>query len=103
MKSVVFGVALAAILGAAASVAGVAGLSGPIDPEFPLGAGSGFPGEAVSAQPSLALPFVPAMGARPDRRQAARQALATHNGNKSRAAAALGVTRKTFYAWLESP
>jgi two-component system response regulator HydG len=37
-----------------------------------------------------------------DRREAARRALAAHGGNKSRAAAALGVTRKTFYAWLEA-
>jgi DNA-binding NtrC family response regulator len=36
-----------------------------------------------------------------DRREAAQRALADHGGNKSRAAAALGVTRKTFYAWLE--
>jgi two-component system response regulator HydG len=32
---------------------------------------------------------------------AAKRALAEHGGNKSRAAAALGVTRKTLYAWLE--
>jgi two-component system response regulator HydG len=37
-----------------------------------------------------------------DRRESARRALAAHGGNKSRAAAALGVTRKTFYAWLEA-
>src|SRR5690606_33898421 len=37
-----------------------------------------------------------------DRRGAAQHALAVHGGNKSRAAAALGVTRKTFYAWLGS-
>ncbi|MEO6097397.1 MAG: phosphoenolpyruvate hydrolase family protein [Fibrobacteria bacterium] len=35
--------------------------------------------------------------------EAARRALANHGGNKSRAAAALGVTRKTLYAWLEQP
>jgi two-component system response regulator HydG len=34
------------------------------------------------------------------RSEAARRALAEHGGNKSRAAAALGVTRKTLYAWL---
>jgi DNA-binding NtrC family response regulator/predicted TIM-barrel enzyme len=37
------------------------------------------------------------------RSEAARRALAEHAGNKSRAAAALGVTRKTLYAWLEQP
>jgi two-component system response regulator HydG len=37
-----------------------------------------------------------------DRREAARRALAAHGGNKSRAAAALGVTRKTLYAWLDA-
>jgi two-component system response regulator HydG len=36
------------------------------------------------------------------RRSRAEQALARCQGNKSKAAAALGVTRKTFYAWLES-
>jgi DNA-binding NtrC family response regulator/predicted TIM-barrel enzyme len=34
------------------------------------------------------------------RRTRAEQALRLANGNKSRAAATLGVTRKTFYAWL---
>jgi DNA-binding NtrC family response regulator len=36
------------------------------------------------------------------RRSAAERALAHHGGNKSRAATALGITRKTFYAWLEA-
>jgi DNA-binding NtrC family response regulator/predicted TIM-barrel enzyme len=37
-----------------------------------------------------------------DRKTRARQALAQMQGNKSRAAAALGITRKTLYAWLRS-
>lgn len=41
-------------------------------------------------------------GDRTDRNNAARQALAAHGGNKSRAADSLGVTRKTFYAWLDA-
>ncbi len=36
------------------------------------------------------------------RRQIARDALERAGGNKSRAAEALGITRKTLYAWLES-
>lgn len=35
-------------------------------------------------------------------RAAARQALAAARGNKSRAAKALGITRKTLYAWLKT-
>ena len=38
-----------------------------------------------------------------NRSEAARRAVAAHGGNKSRAAAALGVTRKTLYAWLDQP
>jgi two-component system response regulator HydG len=38
---------------------------------------------------------------RKERMHAARNALAAHDGNKSRAAAFLGVTRKTLYAWLQ--
>jgi two-component system response regulator HydG len=34
-------------------------------------------------------------------RESAERALAEARGNKSRAAAALGVTRKTLYAWLK--
>lgn len=45
---------------------------------------------AVEAQPSAT------------RRERADQALAQAQGNKSRAAAALGVTRKTLYAWLKA-
>ena len=48
-------------------------------------------------------PLLPAGASAKDRREAARHALAEHAGNKSRAAAALGVTRKTLYAWLEAP
>jgi two-component system response regulator HydG len=36
------------------------------------------------------------------RRRRAERALANCHGNKSKAAAALGVTRKTFYSWLEA-
>jgi DNA-binding NtrC family response regulator len=36
------------------------------------------------------------------RRRRAERALANCHGNKSKAAAALGVTRKTLYAWLEA-
>ncbi len=39
---------------------------------------------------------------REERRASAQRALQMHGGNKSRAAAALGVTRKTLYAWLET-
>lgn len=46
--------------------------------------------------------YVSAPPGPPDRRTAALRALADHGGNKSRAASALGVTRKTFYAWLEA-
>jgi two-component system response regulator HydG len=58
------------------------------------------PGAGESA-PSVAFGPAPAEAPR-DRNEAARRALAAHGGNKSRAAAALGVTRKTFYAWLEA-
>jgi DNA-binding NtrC family response regulator/predicted TIM-barrel enzyme len=43
----------------------------------------------------------PAEAGSKNRSAAARRAVAEHAGNKSRAAAALGVTRKTLYAWLE--
>jgi two-component system response regulator HydG len=43
----------------------------------------------------------PEMGA--TRRERAERAVAECDGNKSRAAAALGVTRKTLYAWLGEP
>ncbi len=36
----------------------------------------------------------------PDRQTRVRQAIAQSQGNKSRAAAMLGITRKTLYAWL---
>ncbi len=52
-----------------------------------------------SAEPA---PGVSSGGGRGERMRAARQALSAHGGNKSRAAAALGVTRKTFYAWLDA-
>lgn len=56
-----------------------------------------------AADPASAAAYPPAAGegAR-DRRESARRALAAHGGNKSRAAAALGVTRKTLYAWLDA-
>jgi len=66
----------------------------------PMGHRAAFP--AAEAAPAAAFASVsPGEGAR-DRKEAARRALAAHAGNKSRAAAALGVTRKTFYAWLEA-
>ncbi len=45
----------------------------------------------------------PGFGGAPsmDPGEAAHRALSDHGGNKSKAAAALGVTRKTLYAWLE--
>lgn len=55
---------------------------------------------AYAPAPAPASPALPS--GPPDRRAAARRALAEHGGNKSRAAAALGVTRKTLYAWLEA-
>jgi two-component system response regulator HydG len=55
-------------------------------------------GESASA---AAFGQAPSEGPK-DRRETARRALAAHGGNKSRAAAALGVTRKTLYAWLEA-
>jgi DNA-binding NtrC family response regulator len=36
------------------------------------------------------------------RRESAEKALRAAHGNKSAAAASLGVTRKTFYAWLKA-
>ena len=48
-----------------------------------------------SAQPGAA-PF------RQSRRSMAQRAMQEHDGNKSQAASALGVTRKTLYAWLAS-
>jgi DNA-binding NtrC family response regulator/predicted TIM-barrel enzyme len=79
------------------------------------------PGNTLMAQPSrlkfpqalaFALPHRASGSPRPPihvaqdtspkkRGEAARSALADHGGNKSRAAAALGVTRKTLYAWLD--
>jgi two-component system response regulator HydG len=60
------------------------------------------PGPAAGeSRPASAYGPAPAEGPQ-DRREAARRALAAHGGNKSRAAAALGVTRKTFYAWLDA-
>jgi transcriptional regulator with PAS, ATPase and Fis domain len=38
--------------------------------------------------------------AQEQRRRQVRQALRQAGGNKSRAAAALGVSRKTLYAWI---
>jgi len=62
---------------------------------------------ASQPAPAPVLPTLPLrhgqVADREDRRYAARHALTAHGGNKSRAAAALGVTRKTLYAWLESP
>ena len=64
--------------------------------------------DTASISPAYA-PSAPAVSPPPpgasarDRREAARRALAEHGGNKSRAASALGVTRKTLYAWLETP
>jgi DNA-binding NtrC family response regulator/predicted TIM-barrel enzyme len=46
--------------------------------------------------------FKPTVANRKERRHSAEQALHLHGGNKSRAATALGVTRKTLYAWLET-
>lgn len=58
---------------------------------------------AAAPVPAAVHPVAPGQGAdREDRRHAARHALTAHGGNKSRAAAALGVTRKTLYAWLEA-
>jgi len=61
-------------------------------------------GAFAVAEPLPSAPFgaFPAGDGPKDRREAARRALTAHAGNKSRAAAALGVTRKTFYAWLEA-
>ncbi len=53
----------------------------------------------IAAQPAVTTvqPY------RVDRHAMAKRALGESDGNKSRAAATLGITRKTLYAWLASP
>jgi two-component system response regulator HydG len=72
----------------------------------PLLSGSHFEPAWLTAPPDganavIAGPAAPVAAAlRRERRARAAEALAAARGNKSRAAAALGISRKTLYAWL---